>query len=386
MHEAFELLDPVAAQAFLKSFPAEAQRRGHARFREGAVESLIVDQPGRFYSAVVQDAAWKNEVSLSYDPIEGWDGVCSCPVSSDCAHVFAAMSALLAEYRMVVVRQLSAGQAGAGAALANLRAGSESSEDEDLGERLISATGRALNREALRFLKQLHEVYLRCRQTRQISYWELQQLGFPLMNLGWAALKIWPAFPNSEHEFWLYLANFLQERNVELPDFMRPITDLSVIAERLTRWRRAAEVERWKQTLGNLQPVSHRPAARGEVDLRLVIDDKDARLQWQRPGQPDFEPLKQTQFRQLEDDYDEGRLSLTPEGEILWQSFSQILDYGIKIDLDDLDTEITMVLDVADRTLSAAEIKLLLNAKGGLCEAPGQRLAAASVLFERRGE
>src|SRR5260370_27330650 len=143
MNEVFDLVDPNAAQAFLRRFPPEAQRRGHIRFREGAVEGLKMAKPGTSYTAVVQDAAWKNDVSLCYDPNQGWDGDCSCPVEFDCAHVFAAMTALLAEHRMALVRQLSAGQAGPATALAGLRSTPETRDTDDLGERLTAATRRA---------------------------------------------------------------------------------------------------------------------------------------------------------------------------------------------------------------------------------------------------
>jgi hypothetical protein len=345
MDDAMQLIDAQAAQVFLRRFPAEVQRRGHARFHEGAVESLTVIKPGISYSAIVQDAAWKNDVELHFDPTEGWNGDCSCPVEFDCVHVFAAMSALLAEHRMALVRQLSTGQAGAGTAAQGTGMKSEFSDADDLSDRLTAATGKALPKEALRFLKKVHEAYLRCCQSRQINYWDFQNLGFPLMNYAWAALKIWPAFPNNEHEFWLYVANFLQEQNTRLPEFMLPITDLSPIADRLARWRRAGEIEKWKQTLSNFQPVPHKPLAEGEVDLRLVIDASDARLQWRRPGHTDFEPLKQSQFRQLEADNDAGCLSLTQEAEVLWQLFTQALVYGIKISLDAADSDVGSVLN-----------------------------------------
>lgn len=34
-----------------------------------------------------QGSSWKNEVSLYYDPVEGWDGTCTCPVEFECAKV-----------------------------------------------------------------------------------------------------------------------------------------------------------------------------------------------------------------------------------------------------------------------------------------------------------
>jgi hypothetical protein len=340
MDDVVTLVSYQAAQAFQKRFPAEVQRRGHLRFQEGAVESLRTLQPDSSYRAVVQDAAWKNEVSLQYDPVAGWSGSCSCPVESDCVHVFAAMSALLAEHRTALVRQLSTGQAGAAAALPSFEVKPESDDADGLRERLMAATGVPPSREALRFLSQLHQVYLRCHQSRQIGYWDLQQLGFPLASYSWTALNIWPAFPKGEYEFWLYLANYMKEQNFKIPEFMLPITDLTSIAGALSRWRRAGEIEKWKQALGNLQANPQASAPLGEVDLRLMIADEEARLQWKRPGLPDFEPLKQQQYRQLEVDYHAGRLTLTPEAELLWQWFHQLDIYGMKICLVEMEDEV----------------------------------------------
>src|SRR5262245_58969359 len=110
MDEVFQLQDPQSAQQFLRTFPAEVQRRGHERFREGRVQDLTVTEPGRSYAALVRDSAWDNQVTLNFDPEAGWAGLCSCPSKTHCVHIFAAMIALLAEHRTALVRQLSAGQ------------------------------------------------------------------------------------------------------------------------------------------------------------------------------------------------------------------------------------------------------------------------------------
>ena len=345
MNEGFELIDAQGAQAFLRGLPAEVQRRGNARFLEGAVENLTIVTPGNCYSAIVADSAWKNEVSLYYNPPEGWSAACTCPVEFDCAHVFAAMSALLAEHRTAIVRQLSTGQVTSGNPQAARVAKQKVNEPQNLAEMLKAATGKALSKDALRFLKQLHDIHVRCRQTQQISYWELQQLGFPLHNYSWTALKIWPAVPKTEHEFWLYLANFLKEQRFEIPEFMEPITDLSMISDQLARWRRETEIEKWKRALGDYGPA-HRPKSEPrEVDLRVALDGEVARLQWKRPGHDAFEPVRQNQYRQLEEDYSSGVLTLNPEAELIWQLFSGALDYGVTLDLDDADPELVRALN-----------------------------------------
>src|SRR5260370_4605047 len=114
MKEAFELLDPAAAQSFLKSFGQAARRKGEALFRIGGVRELLIEQPGLTYSARVKDGAMQ-DVSLDYDQVDGWSGDCSCPQEFECEHVFAAMRALVAEHSAAAVRNLSAGVSSAGA-------------------------------------------------------------------------------------------------------------------------------------------------------------------------------------------------------------------------------------------------------------------------------
>jgi hypothetical protein len=341
--DGFQLLDLASAQDFLRRFPPEIRQRGHNRFHEGAVEDLAVVTPGSAYTAVVKDAAWENQVMLTQAE-EGWRGSCSCPARSGCVHVFAAMSALLAEHRMAAVRQLSTGQAASTVAMAGLRAKPEPPQTKDFRDQVRAALGRTLTRQETRFLSQFHDLYMRAAQTHQISSWDIQGLGFPLGSYAWTTPKLWPAFPSSEHEFWLYLANFLQEQKIPIPEFLQPVTDLSLITERLARWRRAGEVEKWKKTFGSLQLNRPQAIAEGEIDLRLAIEGKSARLQWRRPGQTSFEPLKQQQFRQLESESREGRLNLTTEAELLWQLLMPQMLYGRKIDLELLDEELMSAL------------------------------------------
>jgi hypothetical protein len=326
--DVFELLDARGAQAFLQRFPSETKRKGDACFRAGRVHNLVEDNPGTEYSALVQDGG-DNEVHLLYEAIEGWHGHCSCARQVDCEHVFAGMNALLAEYRTTVVRRLSASVGGVttGAAVGSK---SELGESGELARRLMVAAGRSLNREEKQLLGKVEEVYRRCRQTRQMSYWDFQQMGFPLVGHSWDGLKIWPAFPSSDYEFWLYVANTLEERGLKIPEFMVPVTDLGEIQASLRRWRRKLDVEKWERALGQLEQSvglgSTMPVA--ETDLRLVVRQDQVWLEWLRPGHTEFEPVKQTHFLRLSNDHAQNRLSLTTEAELIWQIYTQRVYYG----------------------------------------------------------
>ena len=133
----------------------------------------------------------------------------------------------------------------------------------------MAALERKLRPEESKFLRKLNEVYNRCRQARHITRWDFDELGLRIGGYGWEALQIWPAFPDSEHEFWLYVANAAMERHIPVPGFLAPLTDLSVIQERLTQWRRGCEVERWSKLLDNLRgwETTYESISRGEFDL-----------------------------------------------------------------------------------------------------------------------
>jgi hypothetical protein len=323
VNDTFELLDPRSAQAFLKTFDSETRRRGESHFRKGHVQELSPQEAGMHYTAAVGTGQWSQEVDLEYDPIEGWSGSCTCPRGTDCEHIFAAMRALLAEHSAASVRSLSSGSSQAAAAVA--RAATKSDEDSGrLARQLMASLGRPLKAEESKFTRKVQNVFKRCKQNRHITRWDFDEMGLHLGGYGWDSLQIWPAFPSDEHDFWLYVANAAKQHNVKIPAFMEPISDLSAIQERLVKWQRARDIEKWKQALGNIHPsVSSRPATDTEIDLRVVITEKEALLEWRRSGQEVFQPLKSTNVQQLSNDWEEARIHFTSEAELLWHFFSQ---------------------------------------------------------------
>lgn len=346
----FNLVDAGDAQEFLRHFNAEARRRGHALFHRGAVTDLQCFEPGSSYGARVAEGPSQYDVRLLRNE-DNWTAMCTCPSDEYCAHMFAAMSAVLAEHRTAVVRQLSTGSLTSQSAAMPLAKQPEAQLELGVADRVRPALGRQLKGHETRFLQLLKELYNRSRRTQQLAYGDLQGLGFYRLNgYGWIYPKIWPAFPETEYEFWQYLANFLTQQGTRIPEFMVPVTDLSVVEERIARWQRAAEIEKWKQSFSKLDTVEEVLPAAGEIDLRLMIEDRVARLQWRPAGQAEFEPFRQQQYRQLEIDYRGGRVNFTTEGEILWQLFTSAVLHGMKLDLDSYDSGVTRVIGRILRT------------------------------------
>src|SRR5262249_12217343 len=65
-----------------------------------------------------------------------------------------------------------------------------------------------------------------------------------------------------------------------------------------------------------------------ETDLRLVIGEKEASLESRRPGQEQFQPVKNNQLNQLLTEIRQGLTQLTSEAELLWNLFLQNFDNG----------------------------------------------------------
>ena len=376
MSEPFELQDPDDAHEFMDSFDANTRRKGEAYFREGRVTSLRPEAGGTAFLAAVQGSQLY-EVDLFLDPIEGWTGSCSCPLEFDCKHVYAAMKSLLAEHSVASVRGLSAGATGkivkAPGSIAQPKPPKPAVAPGEFAQTVAEALGRPLRPEETKLLLKLHAVYSRCGQKRSITKWDFEDLGLSLGGYGWDALHIWPSFPGNEHEFWLYLANALMEHQRSIPEFLKPVTDLNIIQDGLRRWRRGLEIEQWKQTLNNLAPAGAGTVAPGgEFDLRVVLNEAAASLQWKPAGSEVYEELKATKARQLADDHREGRLTFSSEAELLWQLFQQRLFYGRSLQLNYHDSEAREMLGRMLR-LRLLDSRIV-DAQGRPLARPGQPL------------
>jgi hypothetical protein len=304
-----------------------AQARGLKYFRQGRVESITRVDANTFSARVSGSELY--EVTLGFDPDDGWWGECSCPVEFDCKHVYATGKALLAEDTVASVQALSERFVSPAvkrpADAANLLRG------------VRSALGRELTRDEKEFVGRVQIAYHRVRCNNAITAWDFALMGLPLRDGPQTKLRIWQEFPATEGEFWNYVAFAAQERGVLIPEFMERVTDFAMFRERAARAERAREVARWKQALGQAHPRDAEVAAAAPrtVDLRVRFDPHAAHLEWQAPGQAVFSALKPMQAQQLQRDLTESSVVLTDEAVWLWTTFSSrvVNAYGPRYEL-----------------------------------------------------
>jgi hypothetical protein len=344
MDDGFLLENPDSPQAYLRRLNATVRRKGETLVRVGAVGQLTVETPGQAYSAVVRDGdEFEVDVYATEDDPIGWSGDCSCSEECDCPHVFAVTREVLAQHSAAAVRALSAGPTRAAPA----RKPRRKTERGELAARLAAALERPLLEQEVTFVKKVQRVHQRCRQLGGITFWDFQEMGLPLKGgYGWDGLRIWPEFPQSEFQFWLYVAHAARQRGLALPPFMEAVTDLREVEEPLAQWQRTLAIEKWRQTLASLKfdTSPAQPPNLGEIDLRLAVTEAELQLAWRRPDQAAFEPIKQAELNQLTSDYQQNHCRLTQEAEWMWPTLGPLLHYGNALRWSRLDADAARML------------------------------------------
>ncbi len=323
----FTAFDTVAAQQFVDEIPPETRKRGDALVNAGLVKELRCVAPGLEYVADIEGDTLL-QTTLTYDPeTKFWWESCSCVAGGGCDHAAGMMRALLAEHSVASVQKLSAGKRA-------LRRKTEAAATASgvLAQKARDAIGRPLSRAEGEFVRKIEERFAKLKDRPWLTGDDLISFGIKFQaQHTWEKLDLWPASPRDEHEFWLYIALAADGQGLHWPEFLRPITSLEEIRERVTSWRRGRDVDRWRNLLNNLQLGPADDAKpQEEVELRLRLTETEALIEYRKSGALDWTAIKAGKFK----DFDEksGDL-LAPEIALLWQPLAQRARYGYQINL-----------------------------------------------------
>jgi hypothetical protein len=318
-----EQFDLIAAQTLLHEMTRHSVEQGRLLLLRNRVYSIEVTKDECSATGSIKDDNGTVEVQLTY--LNGrWSGECSRDgYPAGCQHVSALLQTLISEYHAQQVRRLSSMHTGQ-EALAKQRAITNQESGSELASRLVGALGRALKPQEAAYLRAIQKVHKRFLANRGLTSWDCQELGFVFSS---GRIGTWPKTPQTEHEFWLYLAYAARKADLPIPPFMEPITDLSEVETRMAEWERQKRVEEWGEKLKQAEmSYSDGQPERGSTDLRLLIDSHELRLQIKEPGEHDFTPLRKTRYREMQF----ARSSfpwLTPEGSLIWSTMSQHMGY-----------------------------------------------------------
>ena len=299
----------------LRGFSTADRSRGEDYFRKGRVLGVSCAQPGTHYQADVEGS---EVYEVNWEFVDGeWQDSCSCPVGAGCKHAYAALKTLLlsptSEERGVV----SAPGAPKPASGPTAPAGS-------LAAQLEAAVGRGLTREERGYVRKVGEMFARVMAYGQLYPANFTELGLKPVYAAtqYEPLKIWPAKPKDEGEFWLYLAHATTQAGGSVPAFMQPVTRLNEVSEKVRRFLRGREIDQWQQRLrSSAQSAEGTAAEPPEVELRLRLTAIGAELQWRHAGTAEFATLKTSTYSRLSEEVQHGSVTLRDESALLWQAF-----------------------------------------------------------------
>lgn len=299
----------------LRAFSTTDRNRGEDYFRKGRVLGVSCAQPGTHYQADVEGS---EVYEVDWELVDGeWQDSCSCPVGAGCKHAYAALKTLLlmpTSEERGVVSPPGAPKPSSG----------PTAPTGSLAAQLEAAVGRGLTREERGYVRKVSEVF-----TRVMAYGQLYPANFTELGLQpvyaatqYEPLKIWPAKPKDEGEFWLYLAHATTQAGGSVPAFMQPVTRLTEVSEKVRKFLRGREIDQWQQRLRTAAQSDEEAAAElPEVELRLRLTAAGAELQWRRAGAPEFVTLKTSTYSRLSEEVQHGSVTLRDESGLLWQAF-----------------------------------------------------------------
>ncbi len=196
---------------------------------------------------------------------------------------------------------------------------------------VTAALGRALTAAEIETLRLVEGLFARVRSGNALTLGDVAELGFLVAGSAWQKVDLWPSPPRSPMELWQYIAVFAEERNLALPEFLRPVTAADEARRIVATHRRERDVQRWRTLLGNLQlgpSEDARPSS--QIELRLRLDAKEALVEWRKAGAENWSGIKPGKFK----DFDEKHgADLPPEVALLWQPLAQRARYGYQIEL-----------------------------------------------------
>jgi hypothetical protein len=364
------LLTTSDVDEFLNGFNSKSRRRGKIYFQDGAVIQLSCTKPDAEYVALVRGSQIY-EVRFEYDPDSGWSSECTCLIKYDCKHAYAAMLALKANPIQYPTPRITT-NAGTKAAMKKSRSKSASEivafpqqeypqpPASPLCTTVTQTLGRRLDLQETDYVRRVQHLYQRNRTERYVSSSDFRQIAPELKANLWEAWELWQKTPQDDLQFWLYCAWEMRRRELTIPQFMLGATNFSSIESGMKAWERNKAVTFWRNQLKSKSVPDEEGSE--PVDFRLMICPDEARLQWKEKAGETFKEIKQTHVRRFIDEYQNGKLVISPGATSLWLAVYNPYDFHTVTRLDyDMPANVKLLARVLRNSDLSARI---VNAAG----------------------
>ena len=281
---------------WLGTFASTQRQRGKIYQREGRVRALRII--GTRASAKVQGAELYS-VRFDHDSAHGWASLCTCPFEIHCKHAYAAGLALLDRLREAPAEEVPDSPAPATSDL--------------LVAQVAASLGRGLKPTEQTWLRRLAEVHALLLQGGQLDPAAISWLLPPSQRHlaygyneqpwcdGWWERDQAPATPL---ELWPFLAIALQRRQLPLPEFILPLTDLPAAQAKIAAREEVLARRDWTRHFEQLQAALPGASVAGGLpgptrhELRLRLIDRAWRWETRPTANATWEELHPETLRQ----------------------------------------------------------------------------------------
>ena len=319
-------------------FSEFARSRGRMFFSTGAVKSLaLIPDPFEFWTRI-QDGRIQ-EVCAFLDAKGKVAMQCSCREPL-CAHAYA--MGLVLESAIVRERLL------------NLSDSAAPPPADVLALEVQKALGRPLARDERFWLfgvRHLKEVAL---GKVPVSLWEISRalsLSFPKSANTWDSIKLFVPSSGEEMDFLHSLAHSLRDAGFELPVFLASLGANPAVELALHRRDREQMVHRWRRHFSGLD-LSHQPEPLGTLELQLMVvpEEKACHFFWRIDPAAAFDRLSVSDFKKIDQQFDEGLLQMGKGCSMLWAMVSEnsMLGDGVVVRLDTFQRGVTLRMFLED--------------------------------------
>ncbi|MEM0896269.1 MAG: DEAD/DEAH box helicase, partial [Verrucomicrobiota bacterium] len=285
---------------FLNEFPEKVRQEGEALQKDGCVTQIFGNHhyvQGR----VEVDRGQVFQTTLTLNDNK-WVGTSTSSHGNQCSSLVATM-----------LERIERGE--------DLPEAPNEVGQKSLPEILEDGLGRELTPSEDGFLNKLERRFRRFMIEKKLFDHDLVRLNPKWEVASYDPLKLWPTPPEDIVEFWNYIAYAFDKKGLRPPEFLRPVTDLDAIRQKLQSWEDERKIGEWEDRMSELNAEA--PAqlpVQGE--FRLLIKPSEAVLQWKEEGADSFASVgTEVELARLLELHDLGALVLGDQGALLWMHF-----------------------------------------------------------------
>ena len=327
---------------YTDEFDVESINEGAKAYHSGAVQHLEIESEHDDVDAVVSYQNETCEVWVGYNKFEGWMSACTGGACYDqCKHVYAVILAWenfgkkTAKVQKLPVKDQSSSV---------------------LGEVFQKTKGKPLSKKERLAVEAVHALYKELLPRKSLpNVWMLRKIGIKCDTFNWGTLDLWDEFPENDHIFWLYIVTYCRKHNSEVPKELEPVSDESLLADRILRMERRKIVNQWHAVFrhGQLGGITGKGALKDGVfekeavplQLRLKFLNDKASLESNRADRG-WIALTRKAAEQMKLDLQAGRITMSADDESLFgrmQDEEYRSHYRISLNFDHLDEAQTLI-------------------------------------------